>query len=252
MNQGGIVRSSIPWILLSVGLAATAHAATIPDYPFVYVTGEAQARVSPDVADASFSVLAEGPNAALAEQTVENRVNEVLKILHTAGVSDSRIDASGITKEALTSDESENKPVVIRGYKVSRQLSIKVIDLKSWPEIASHLLESQNITDIQVTFGRADAKSIKATLVEKAAKDARERAEHLATSFGRHAGAVMALSQSQFANIGPTFGMGSEESTGVAAPVEEMVVTTERHGSALLTPHSIELSVEVYALVKLQ
>lgn len=243
-----MVRLGVLSVLLSAAALTTADAAAIPDYPFVYVTGEAQTRVSPNVADASFSVLAEDPDAGRADQTVQSRVSEVLKLLHAAGVSDNSIDASGLTKETVTADESEKKPIVIRGYKVSRQFSVKVVDLKNWPEIASQLLELENITDLEVTFGRSDAKSIEAGLLDKAAKDARERAQHLAASFGQHAGQVMAISQSQFEDLGPTFGMGGG---GVSAPMEEVAVTGARR-DATFTPQSIELSVEVHALVKLQ
>ncbi|MGB6489615.1 MAG: SIMPL domain-containing protein [Steroidobacteraceae bacterium] len=245
------MRPSIPWFLLVAALCTTAHAAAIPDYPFVYVRGEAQARVPPDVADVSFTVLAEGSDATLAVQTVESRVKEILEILHSADVRDNRIDASGLTKEAVTTDDSEGKPIVIRGYRVSRQFSARIVGLKNWPDIATHLLELQNVTDLQVTFGRSDARDIEVTLLDKAAKDAQEQARRLAMSFGQHAGPVMALSQLQFSDIGPTFGMGSEEGGSVAAP-EAMMVTGERRDSALFIPHSIELSVEVYALVKLQ
>lgn len=246
------MRLSIPWLLSITALVATANAATIPDYPFVYVTGEAQTRVPPDVADISFSVLAESQDAAVAGHTVEGRVAEILRVLHSIGLSNDRIDVSGLTKEAVTSDYSQDKPAVIRGYKVSRDFSTKITDLTKWPEIAARLLEAQNITDVQVTFGRSDAKRIDAALLEKAAKDARERAQRLAISFGRHAGVVMALSQSPFGTLGPSFGMGSEESGGAAAPVEEAVVTGVHRDAALFIPHSIELTAEVHALVKLQ
>ena len=245
------MRPSITCFLLLAALSTSAHAAAIPDYPFVYVRGEAEARIPPNVADASFTVLAEGSDATRAEQTVESRVKEILKILHSAGVKDDRIDASGLMKEAVTTDDSGDKPIVIRGYRVSRQLSARIVDLKNWPDVASRLLALQNITDLQVTFGRSDAKGIEASLLDKAAKDAQQRAQRLAMSFGQHAGPVMALSQSQFSDIGPTFGMGPDESDGVAAP-EAVMVTGERRDSALFIPHSIELSVEVHALVKLQ
>jgi hypothetical protein len=61
----------------------------------------------------------------------------------------------------------------------------------------------------------------------------------------------MALSQSQFSDIGPTFGMGFGGGEAGAAP-EAVMVTGERRDSGLFVPHSIELSVDVYALVKLQ
>lgn len=243
-----------PIILSSLSVAVllitSAHAATIPDYPFVYVTGQAQKNIAPDVADASFTVLVEGLDAALAEQAVQSRVTDVLNALHAAGVSTGHIDASGLAKEVITTDESEKKPAAIRGYKLSRQFSVRIIDLKAWPTVATYLLETANITDLQVTFARSDSKSIEATLVDKAAKDAQENAQRLAKSFGRHAGAVMALSQSQFADIGPTFGMGLEE--GALSAPEDVMVTGRLRDSSLLVPRTIELSAEVHALVKLQ
>lgn len=245
------MRLSIPWLVSIAALLGTAHAATIPDYPFVYVTGEAHTRVPPDVADVTFTVLAEGRNAASADHTVESRVVEILGVLHAGGVSDDRIDASSLTKEAVTTDYSEGKPAIIRGYKVSRQFEAKISDLKKWPEIATRLLDLQNITDVQVTFGRSDAKAIDAALLEKAAKDARERAQRLAISFGRHAGVLMALSQSPFGSLGPSFGVGSGDGAA-AAPLEEVVATGVHRDAALFIPHSIELTAEVHALVKLQ
>ena len=65
------MRRIIPWLLPIAALLASAHAATLPDYPFVYVTGEARTRVPPDVAEATFSVQAEEKDAALAERTVK-------------------------------------------------------------------------------------------------------------------------------------------------------------------------------------
>lgn len=187
------MRRIIPWLLPIAALLATAHAATLPDYPFVYVTGEAQTRVPPDVAEATFTVQAEERDAAFAERTVESRVADVLQVLHAAGVSDDRIDASSLSKESVTSDGSDDKPIVIRGYRVSREFSAKVTDLKKWPQIATHLLEAQNFIDVQVAFSRSDARSIDSALLERAAKDARERAQRLAISFGRHAGVLMAI-----------------------------------------------------------
>jgi uncharacterized protein YggE len=231
-------------------LASSAHAATIPDYPFVYVTGEAQESIPPDIADATFTVMVEGPDAAIAERAVQSRVADVLDVLHAAGMSTDQIDASGLAKEAVTTDESEKGPVVIRGYRVSRQFSLRIIDLRGWPRVASHLLESPNISELQVTFGRSDSKSIEATLVDKAAQDAQEKAQRLAKSFGRHAGVVMALSQSQFADMGPIFGMGPEE--GVAPAPEAVMVSGQLHDSSLFVPRTIQLSIEVHAVVKLQ
>ena len=246
---GGTVRQSTPWLLFIAALIAVAHAGTIPNYPFVYVTGRADVRVPPNVADTTFTVLAESPRAGVAEHTVESRVTEVLILLRSAGVRDSQIDASGLTKEAVTNnDDSERKPLSIRGYRVSRQIEAKISDLKNWPQIATHLLQVQNVTDVQVTFGRSDAKGIEESLLGKAAKDAKKRAHLLAVSFGQHVWKVMALSQSQFDTIdgnflGGLYGNGTPQMVMIAPPPGD---------STLLVPSSIKLSVEVHAIVTLQ
>lgn len=242
------MRQITPWLLVIAALITVAHADTIPNYPFVYVTGKAYVRVRPNVADTTFRVLAESPHAVLAEQTVESRVTEVLKMLRSAGVRDIQIDASGLTKEAMTNGDSESKPLSIRGYRVSRLIEAKISDLKHWPQIATHLLQLQNITDVRVTFGRSDAKGIEESLLGKAAMDAKKRAHLLAVSFDQHVGKVMALSQSQFDTIDGNFlgGFYGNEAS-------QMVMMAPPPGdSTLLVPSSIKLSVEVHAIVKLQ
>ncbi|MBW4053453.1 MAG: SIMPL domain-containing protein [Proteobacteria bacterium] len=242
------MRQSTPWLLFIAALLTVAHAGTIPNYPFVYVTGKAAVRVRPNVADTTFTVLSDSPSASVAEHTVESRVAEVLKLLHAVGVGDSQIDASALTKEAVTADDSDGKPLSIRGYRVSRSIEARISDLKKWPQIAKHLLGLQNVTDMQVTFGRANAKAIEESLLGKAAKDAKKRAQLLAASFGQHAGQVMALSRSRFESIDGSF-LGAFYGNVVS----QMVMVPPPPGdSTLLVPSNIKLSVEVHAIVKLQ
>lgn len=67
----------------------------------------------------------------------------MLEFLHAQGVAINRIDASGLTKDAETNDDSNNKPLIIRGYRISRQIAIKISDLKRWPQIATYLHQAE-------------------------------------------------------------------------------------------------------------
>ncbi len=241
------MRQSILCSLLFGTLLTAAHAGMMPSYPFVYVNGTAQIRVAPNVANAGFTVLAESASPAAAEDTVSRRVAEVLRFLNSEDVAANQIDASDLTKDAETNDDSNNRPLIIRGYRVSRQISIRISDLKRWPEIATYLLKEKNVADVQVSFGRSDTKKIRLALLGKAARDATARAEQLAKSFGRRAGKVMALSQVRFSAISQSFGFGFYDEGAEAVQIPPPPGDATR-----FVPSSIRISVQVNAIVRLK
>ena len=143
-------------------LACTAQAAALPDYPFVFVTGESEAHVAPDIVACSVTVRAFDADPSKAQKLVDRRVQDLLMFLSEHKVPNDDIEAYDIQKEIIANDSSEPGRVTIRGYNISRAVNFKLRDVSLWPEVSAMLLSTENMDDLRVNFDRTDRASIAA------------------------------------------------------------------------------------------
>jgi hypothetical protein len=69
------------------------------------------------------------------------------------------------------------------------------------------LLTMENITHIETQFDRTDREKIETNLIAQAGQNAREQAKKIAKGFGVELGAVYAISQQGFYNLGAEFSL---------------------------------------------
>jgi uncharacterized protein len=249
------MKISFAWLLLAV--VAPVWGSDLPAYPFINVTGHALKTVTPDLARINLTVKARDPNAEVAARTVAGRVQEVLDLLANAGVAAADIDAHQVAKEVVFERDSGFSSAARRGpprYEVSRNLSILIRSVASWPDLGSKLLEMSNVEDLEAQFDRTDREALEAELVTAAAHDAQRRAERMAAGFGQHLGVVQAVSQDPFEEISMRFlradmryrylGEATAGVGGTAARVNS--------GAQVLVPPTIPLGATVNALYRLE
>jgi uncharacterized protein len=242
--------SRTPPLICLLFLACTVQAAAIPDYPFVFVTGESEAHVAPNIVSCSVTVRAFDTDPAKAQKTVEKRLQEVMAFLADHKVPSDDIDAYDIQKEMIANDSSEPGRVTIRGYNISRAVSFKLRDVSLWPDVSAMLLSSENMDELRVNFDRTDRDAIAADLVAKAADDAKAKASQLAKSFARPLGAPVAISQDSFGFIDYRFGFGG--GGGINAPPPNMTLGLAVSKNTTLLPATIPIYARVNALFKLE
>jgi uncharacterized protein YggE len=227
-----------------------ARAAAIPDYPFVFVTGESEAHVVPDIVACSVTVRAFDTDPAKAQKLVEHRLQDLLMFLSERKVPSEDIEAYDVQKEIIANDSSDPGRVTIRGYNISRAINFKLRDVTLWPEVSAMLLSTENMDDLRVNFDRTDRDKIAAELIAKAAADAKSKASQLAQSFGRTLGAPVAISQESFGFIDSRFGFGGGAGMSAASSSASFASTSPKN--AMMLPTTIPVNARVNALFKLE
>ena len=155
----------------------------------ITVQGEGEVQVKPDLGTFSFSVLAEGKDAAEAQSKSAASTNAILAALEAAGVDKKDLKTENyslnpkykytetICKMGMYCPPSNP---VIDGYEVSQMVTVKVRNLENAPALIAKAGENgaTNISSLQFTVD--DDKVFKAEARKAAIEDAQAKAEKLA------------------------------------------------------------------------
>lgn len=188
------------------------HASNLPDYPFIHAGGEGFLVVSPDMGEIYFDLGAYDPDPAAALAVIRARAEEIRASLAgqtgAPGVDGAaEVDISDTRKEMRKSATPNPDPNAAPEYDVRGAVHIVVRDLSKWRPVMQALLEKKNIDRMSTSFGRSDRLKVEQELTAVAVKDAQRRAETMAAGFGKHAGAVTAISSGQLRNLTNAVGL---------------------------------------------
>jgi hypothetical protein len=159
----------------------------------VSVTGEGEVFAKPDVATFSFSVHAEGDDAATAQDRSAEAINAITVYLGDEGIEERDIKTEYYNlnpryeyMESICDTRGFCPPGerVLRGYEVSQTISVKVRNTERAGELISGVgtLGATDISGLQFTID--DESMLKAEAREMAIEDAEEKAEQLARDLG--------------------------------------------------------------------
>jgi len=235
---------------LFIAFAAAARSSPLPEYPFVYVDGAADRDVPPTNVQLSFEINAVGKSAESVVSTVTSASASALKVLLDAGVQTTDMDASEIDKKPKSHWDSSKQQSVPDGYEASRSFSVTVRDLKSYPVMITRLFALPHTTEFRTEFDTSEKQNIEKSLMEEAARKARESAANVAASFGMAVKGVRAISEEPFPFVPTHFGF-SDQSRFAPAPLAIMA-PNERTLTALLVPATINVKKQVHAIFELQ
>lgn len=155
----------------------------------INVRGEGEITAKPDVGQFSFSVRAEGKDAATAQSESAKKINDIIAFLKQSGVEDKDIKTSNYALNPKYRYESAGCAAgmycpptnpVIDGYEVTQSVSVKVRNLDNAGALITGTGE-KGATDLsQLQFTIDDESNLKAEAREKAIADAKTKAENLA------------------------------------------------------------------------
>lgn len=159
----------------------------------ITVQGEGEVMAKPDIGVFSFSVLAEGKDAAEAQTKSAESINAILAYLKEAGVEEKDVKTDNYYLNPKY--KYEDKPCVsftycpptdpvMDGYEVSQTVTVKVRNLDKSGELISKAGEkgATNISSLQFTID--DETALKTEARTKAIADAKEKADILAKDLG--------------------------------------------------------------------
>jgi uncharacterized protein YggE len=230
-------------IIASIALLLAAMGAAAAD-GFVTTKGEAKVEVPPDFALLSIHVLAVGSDLEVIKGNVDERTEKVLRAAAAQKIAGADIRSSGIHVEReYETDRNDNE--VLKGYKVIREMDIKLRALGSYEEFSQALIDAGIDTLEDIQGGVDDKSALKERAVAAAAKNARTKAQAIASELDITLGSPIEVGEDRlWFNLPLTQRAGDD--------YREVVVTGSRRiagtpiASIVFTPHNIEVDATVW------
>lgn len=233
-----------PLLLLA---SATLAASSLPDFPFINVTGEAKLEVAPDKAQLQFVIRHSADTADKATATIYTQGRDLLAFLAAKGITEADIEASQIDKTPLYKDYNDR---TIIGYEASQPITVTVNSLDIFPEVVNYLFTSDNVFSIRSSFDSSKRDSYEQELTVKAGQDATSRANNLAKALNVRIDSVYAISEDGGWNMLAN-NSGFIESGMVYAAMARSDKATDISGNLILPKH-INLQKSVKVVYKLK
>jgi uncharacterized protein YggE len=176
---------------LVVGATATAAGAATRART-ITVVGTGEVRGTPDVADLVLGVSGRGASASDVLQTIGDRAQQVIDVLHDAGVTDDDIQTNGLSVQPVLDDHNR-----VTGYEATNTVTARIRDLTKAGAIvdAAATKAGDNIRVQGITFSIDDDSKLLASARAKATKRARAQAEQLAGGAGVEVGDVRSITE---------------------------------------------------------
>jgi len=203
----------------------------------INVRGEGEVMAKPDIGTFSFSVMAEGVDAASAQTESATKINDILGYLEESGVEDKDIKTSSYylnpkyryeTQVCAANSYCPPGNPVIDGYEVSQTITVKVRDLDESGNLISGVGDrgATNISGLSFTID--DEEVLKAEARATAIADAKEKAEKLAEDLGVSIVRIMGYYEDEYyAPYGAGYGGDMMMERSVAKSVSPEMPTGE-------------------------
>jgi uncharacterized protein YggE len=199
------LRTAALVLLLASGGAG---ASSIPDYPFVHVTGNSFLAVVPDLASLDFEIVVPDADPAAARAVLEARVGEVRDLARQLGIEGDDVAVREVRQGIRKEERAANGAPV---YELRCDVHISVRNVANWAALAGGLLGKANLDGFASAFDRTDMDTIHDQLVTQAIQDARRQADVMAAAGGRKVGGLMGATPEALKNLSTAMGLERAE-----------------------------------------
>ncbi|WP_439106927.1 SIMPL domain-containing protein [Congregibacter sp.] len=167
------------------------------------VSGKAERRVAPDMAQLQLDVVTENLDVATARREADAITGRALAALRDAGLADADVDTTGLSITPQFRWLKDERKQELTGYRVSRNIEVRLLDLDMLGELLTTLTDT-GINRMQAPrLGLQDEEAVHREVLAAAAQNARERAEVLAAALGEELGSVITISAQRNATPRP-------------------------------------------------
>jgi uncharacterized protein YggE len=166
-------------------------AAPSPSTRTITVTGHGEASGIPDLAELSIGVSSNAKTAADALGAMSERADKLIAVLKDAGAADKDVQTTGLALQPTTDSSGR-----ITGYGASSTVVAEIRDIaKVGPTIdAATRQVGDDIRLDGVSFSFQDTGSLMSAARADAVKDARHRADEIASAAGLQLGDIQSIS----------------------------------------------------------
>ncbi len=194
---------------------------TKPDHT-ISVSATGTVTISPDVADLRVGVVVQRPKVKDARDAAALAMQGVVKALRAAGIADKDIQTTTLSLQPIYDNRVAGGAPTITGYELRNGVAATVRDLDRLSDAIDGALTAGGTTLDGVTFRVDDPTRAEAQARTQAMKDARARADALASAAGVTITGVASITE-QSAPIGWAVPMASgmkADSAAVATPIQ--------------------------------
>ncbi len=150
----------------------------------ITITGRGEVEAGPDEAVLSFTTRQSDKAAAAARNSCERVMTAFLKSLEGIGLKGDAVDAGSISLYPRISYDEKRRKQVTDGYEAARTVQIRLSDFSKIPQVTDLAMTSGFNEAGGFSYRVRDDSKYRYEADEKAIRDAREQAEHLAAGFG--------------------------------------------------------------------
>lgn len=179
-------------LLMVVFLPFAALAEETPRQIVVSATGTVEA--APDMATVTLGVTRDARTASQAMADVSEATAAVLASIADAGIEDRDVQTSSLNLNPIW-DRGNERPPQVRGYVASTTLSVRVRALDDLGGLLDRLIGDGANTLNGLTFGTADSDPLEQAARADAVRQARSKAETLASAAGLALGPVQTIAE---------------------------------------------------------
>lgn len=161
----------------------------------ITVTGSAKRRITSDLVLWSAGVSSQAAELGAAYSGLSDNIPKIKQYLAGKGIPDDQMTVSAITTTTLKRQDSNgNETSEITGYSLSQQIEVRSSDVQKIAQIAREATELINqgilIESKPPQYYYTKIGDLKIEMLGEASKDAKERAERIASSTGNSIGSV--------------------------------------------------------------
>lgn len=238
----GWIQFTLVMLLMTLLLATNARAADMVPVRSVTVNGQAERKVAPDEARVNVTIAATNAKMEAAKAEHDKKLRDVMDIAKKAGIEEKHLK----TNHSSTQPQYtwENNKQNFKGYQVQTSLEITVKDVAKVGALLEKLSSAKleqgmgqewgNLINVSYTIGEPD--KVRDEMLAEAIKNARGKAENMASAAGASVGSVLQITESgapQFMPIpmpmmakgGGVMAMAADARMESAPPVGEQAVT---------------------------
>jgi len=170
---------------------------SLPANRHISVQGTAEVLVEPDMAKILFKVNSVKSEPKAANNALENKVKLLIDGLNQFEISADDVVASNVKIEKTGMDYIETGHQALSEYSAIRTFEVTLNSIERVSDLTDFLL-NQEVNAIQnIEFLSSKAELLQAQATQQALKNAKEKANVLAKSFGTKVGEVRTISSTQ-------------------------------------------------------
>ena len=244
-------------LLMLLCLTSCLVGSPIPDFPFIYVKGQAYENIPTNLAIIRFEVDKNSRVSEEGESALSNANKAIKKELLGLGVKEKDINATEIQKteeygefpqfknKVKSEDDSLVAPIPLEEetepskkkeayYSFTQQYVIQLTDLKLYSQIVRSLMRSDHVSQYRVHFSATNRKDVVQKLRKEAFADAKRAAQELADASGETLGRLHSVSEMPHSDLSDLIGGDDSDSmlyagSAVSVPIYEVPATVTEY-----------------------